>query len=226
MRHVRALLAALLLALPAAAHANDLDQDIELSGLAGLYSSSSKISGNAADKVGKPGPLLGFRYVYNLDTWLGAGFQVDVAKPGAHDSTKLLTNNISTTKLLTGEALVLGRVRFLQNQFRPYVMLGLGVHSTSLRLDSKPAPGFFWNDTGTTETRTLVNSRKMGIAVAFEGGFDYHFTNTVSAGTFLAIHSAGKASYAATAAGTAAGLTGVKGSFLGMVLGASLTGRF
>ena len=228
-------LAALLLALPAAAFAvidnsvslgNTLDRDNELSALLGLYSTSAKITGNAADKVAKPGPLAGLRWMYNLDTFLAAGLQLDAALPGPHDSAKLLANTTTRSKLTIGEALLDARYRFLQENFRPYALLGLGVHVTQLKLVSQPTAGNVWADTGTTEARTLVDSRKRGAAVLIEGGFDYHLNNDWSLGASLGYHYSGKSAFAPTAAGKAAGLTGVSGAMSGIVLGGSVIGRY
>ena len=229
------LLAALLLVLPGAASAvidnsvslgNTLDRDNELSALLGLYSTSAKLTGSAADKVAKPGPLLGLRWMYNLDTFLAAGLQVDAALPGPHDSTKLLANATTRSKLTVGEVLLDARYRFLQENFRPYALLGLGVRATQLKLDSRPAAGFAWADTGTTESRTLVDSRKRGAAVLIEAGFDYHLNTDWSLGASVGYHYAGKSTYAPTAAGKAAGLTGVTGAISGIVLGGSVIGRY
>lgn len=215
-----------MLPLRAAGAAIDLTQDNEFSVLTGIYSTPTQIMGNESDRAAKPGPFAGLRYLRNLDSMLALGFQLDAAQPRANDSLRLIANGVTRTKLLVGELLIISRVRFLEKRIRPYLLLGLGVHSTTLQIDSKPLTGFAWSDTGTSESRTLVKSRKLGGVVALESGVDYHISDSLTAGAYAGYHYATKATYKATAAGTASGLTGVKGAFGGVIAGISITGRY
>ncbi len=212
--------------MPVISSAEGLDRENEISFRLGGYSSSSKIKIDKEDDVGKSGTAFGFRYIRNVNDRVGVGLEMNLLNAGEHESTTLMTNGISTTKLNTLATLGIVRVRFGRERFRPYALGGFGIHSTSLQLDSKPQVGFVWSNTGTSETRTLVDSRKTGVALALEGGFDYHFNDTVSAGAFLGWHLQSETTYDATAAGRAGGLTGIKGSFSGIALGGSFSARF
>lgn len=211
--------------LAAPSHAEGLDRNNEAALLFGTYGSSAKIQIDQKDNAGQGGGALGFRYLHNINPRVGLGAQLTLLGAGEHESTKLITNNISTTRLGTTDVVGVLRARFGEEHFRPYLLWGLGFHSTRLSLKTAPQAGLVWADTGTREVRTAIDDRKSGAAFVFEGGFDYHFNSRLSAGALLGWHLQSSKTYEATAAGRAMGISGVRGPFAGAMAAASLSAR-
>ena len=108
----------------------------------------------------------------------------------------------------------------------PYLLAGAGAHSTSLKVVSTPFFGYGWSDSGTTETRTLVDSRKLGGAAKAQVGLDVSLGDSATLGGYAALHLAGSTTYAPTRSGTAVGLTGLKGGYTAVSYGLNAGARF
>jgi len=199
----------------------------ELSLSLGGYGSGSKVSVNGSeDKVGDGGGLLGFRYLRDLDDHVAIGVELNRLDAGSHDSTTLIAHGDSRASLKTTEALAVARVRFGGGKLRPYVLGGLGLHTTTFHLESTPAAGFTWADTGTKETRVLFDDNQAGTALALEGGLDWRFSSALAAAVFASLHYQGRAEYRPTGAGANGGFTPMRGDFGGVGLGATFSARF
>lgn len=213
--------AALLLVvlLSAGARANE---NKEITFHAGLMTLNAKgVPGGSAS-----GSSYGFRFLRDEGEFVSLGLDVDLLKPKGK-TIENLAPNISTTRQLESSA-VLGVVRVgaLEGELRPYGLLGFGIHFTSIRLEAAPKSGKTWADTGTTERRTLMDSDGRALAIKIQAGADYAVTDNFLAGGFLAYNNMGGASYNATDAGKALGLSAGGGALTAITFGISLTGRF
>jgi opacity protein-like surface antigen len=168
------------------------------------------IGGGSADN-GDLGAGFGAQYVYFLAPRLGVGLDVDYLSRAGTLSERLFPRAAAS---VGGDTwLMLGILRCSladRGSARPFILLGAGGGRTSETVDVRPS---VWADTGTHETRRLIDdsawtpaaSVRLGLdigAAAFEPGL-----LTVEAGwTGLA-----SARYGATPQGQALGLGGVSG---------------
>ena len=189
---------------------------------AGLLSLNAKgIPGGSAS-----GSAYGFRLLRDEGEITAFGVDVDLLKPKQKAVDNLAPNTRGTRQLASSSILGVVRVGPLEGDLRPYGLLGFGIHFTSVRLDAAPATGKTWADTGTTERRTLMDADGRGLAIKIQAGADYAVTNHFLAGGFLAYNNMAGASYNATDAGKALGLSGGSGALTAITFGISLTGRF
>ncbi len=209
----------------AAARAGELDHDNELSFRLGAYGSGSELEVNGKERVADGGGIGAFRYLLNLDKNAAIGVDAVGLDAGHHDSQTLMTGFNTRTALKHSELLALLRGRFGQGRLRPYVLGGLGIHTTTFQLNAAPNNGSTWSGGG-TESRSLMDDKKSGLATEVELGLDYLFTNHLTAGAFFGLHLQSERTYDAKTQGKAVGLAGIKGSFGGLALGLSLAGRF
>lgn len=157
------------------------------------------------------------------------GGELQTLKPSEHRSGTLITNGNSTTQfeslLVLAEAKLMPRGR---RRFRPYLLGGIGFHSTKMKIDVTPYPGFVWTDTGTKETRQAVDARKTSAAVTLQVGADFPVSDRVVVGLSAAWYSLGKATYESTAVAkrTRPGFTGIEGSISSTAILVHLGMRF
>jgi len=170
-------------------------------------------TGGGSDSNGDAGVLLGAHYHYSLTPRLAVGASSEWFHRGAYGSRSLLPD--SETDVSGNTVLLLGTLKLSlidRGPVRPYVLGGLGGNRTSTAIDATPRRGFGWSDTGTSETRTLVDESHWGFASSLRFGVDFALYGpsffTIEAGwTRLA-----NASYSATAAGQDLGLNSVTGN--------------
>lgn len=199
------------------------DENKEITFHAGLLTLNAKgIPGGSGS-----GSSYGFRFLRDEGGELvSLGLDVDLLKPKQKAVDDLAPNTLGSRQLASSSILGVVRVGPLEGQLRPYGLLGFGIHFTSVRLDAEPATGKTWADTGTAEKRTLMDADGRGLAVKIQAGADYAVTDHFLAGGFLAYNNMGGASYDATDAGKALGLSGGGGALTAITFGVSLTGRF
>ncbi|MBI3563999.1 MAG: hypothetical protein HY079_02245 [Elusimicrobia bacterium] len=163
--------------------------------------------GTASD--GDVGPLFGLRYLRDVSPRWSAGGEFRFEGRGGTDSPGLLAN--ADASVSGSSVLFLGLLRrsFGRDGLRPYVLVGAGAHRTTTTIDAAPAAGFAWSDTGTGETRRLVDGDAWGAAATARAGVDFTPRDpgelSLEAGWTLL----SRETYAATARGRALGLTGV-----------------
>lgn len=172
------------------------------------------------------GVSYGVDYLHAVGINVGLGLGLDYIKPADKSTDKLIANAHASTSIDSASFLGLIRVGSTEDSFQPNVLLGLGVHYTSMRIDAAPQSGFGWADTGTTEKRSLVDGAGWGPAIKFQGGADYALTDNLIAGAYLAINWLGTASYEATGQAKAMGVSSVSGSMLAISFGVNAIARF
>lgn len=185
--------------------------------------------GRAASGAGAAtvsGVSYGVDYLHSLGINVGVGLGLDYIKPADKTTDKLIAGANASTSIDSASFLGLLRVGSTEDAFQPNVLLGLGVHYTSMRIDAAPAPGFFWKDTGTTEKRSLVDGAGWGPAIKFQMGADYGLTDNLIAGAYLALNWLGTANYEATGQAKAMGVSSVSGSMLAISFGVNAIARF
>lgn len=212
-----------LLLCAAPARAADQPHELSLDVGAALPFSDVSVSGGGSAKNGKTGPRLGLRYLYALRPALSAGAELGLEVRGTKSAPGLIANGDSE---VGGTSFVaLGVVRWMfkpESARRPYIIAGVGLHSGSTMIRTKPRAGFVWTDTGTNEQRELVNGTGTGFAAALRAGIELSSRGPGFFSLEGGLSHLGSAKYGATAAGRTAGLDGLKGSITNM----TVTGRF
>lgn len=217
------LLAVLLLLLAAAPRAR---ADNELGIHAGKMSLNLGRAGSGTGSTSASGVSYGVDYIHAMGINVGLGLGLDYLKPADKSSDGLIANAHASTSIDSASFLGLLRVGSTEDSFQPNLILGLGVHYTSIRVDAAPAAGFGWKDTGTNEKRSLIDGAGWGAAIKFQAGADYALTDNVIAGGYLAINYLGTASYAATDQAKSLGVNSVGGSMLAISFGVNAIARF
>lgn len=172
------------------------------------------------------GAAYGLRYLRSTTPFIAVGMDVDLLKPADKTTDKLIADVQASTWIDSASLLGVVRVGPTDGDLRPNMLLGLGLHLTSIRLEGTPKPGFVWSNTGTAEKRTLVNSGGRGVAIKIQAGADYALNDNLIGGAFLAFNHIGAAAYEATDQGKSAGLRAIQGSMSAITFGVSLNGRF
>lgn len=183
--------------------------------------------GGGSGSNGGPGPLLGAQYVYYLNQRLGLGADFGFFGRGGTDSPSLVLS--ADTSVSGGSLLLLGVLRYAllpRGPARPYVLAGLGAHRSSTQIDATPIPGFAWSDTGTAETRRLVDGSSWGLASTLRLGMDFHYLDPAFFSFELGWLGLQGADAPATAAGRALGLSGVSGPLHVFIVGGRWGWRF
>jgi outer membrane protein W len=215
-------LAALMLAVSARA-----DNNNELQFLFGGVSPSSKISIQGTDSVGNTGLAIGGRYLHaTIYPALSIGGEILSMMPGSNTSGVLITNADSTIQMKTITFMADAKLAKPDGAVRPWGLVGLGFHSTNMHLDSTPKPGFAWTDTGTRETRTVVDSTKAGVAATLQAGLDFPLSDQFTVGVAGVWYALGSTTYDATPSAKAFGLTSISGSMSNLGFLASANYRF
>jgi hypothetical protein len=167
-------------------------------------------AGGGRDPVGGTGPAFGAEYLYDVKPRLALGLDLQWLGRGSNSSFKLLSNAESAVG--GGSFVFLGAAKLDlrgSGNARPFLLLAAGGHRTTLRVDSQPVLGFVWADTQTFETRRLIDGSSWGPAASARLGLELRNWDPsffrVEAG-FTALSGA---TYGATPAGRAIGLSGV-----------------
>jgi hypothetical protein len=169
------------------------------------------------------GGLIGGQFLYFTSENWAVGFDISHASFGDQDSNQLLTNRFTQSSADNTTGLFVVRLSYPKGHFRPYIQSGLGVHHTSLNLDGTPINGTTWSDTGTAETRTLLDDGHAGLALEGAIGTYVYFTERFFIGAELKLTSLGGKDFQPTAAGIHEGLLAPNGAVseagIGFMLG-------
>ncbi|OGS36116.1 MAG: hypothetical protein A2506_08925 [Elusimicrobia bacterium RIFOXYD12_FULL_66_9] len=168
----------------------------------------------------------GLRYLHSATPFVGVGLDVDFLKPADTSTSNLVEDGLATTSIDSASMMGVVRIGPTEGALRPNLLLGLGIHLTSFRLEAWPKPGFGWVDTGTTEKRTLIDSGGRGVAIKLQGGADYAVTDNYLVGAFLAFNYMGSATYETTNQAKSVGVSSVSGSMTAITGGVCLSARF
>jgi opacity protein-like surface antigen len=129
--------------------------------------------GGGSAKIGSTGFSVGVQYLYNIFPRLGFGVEINEYGYGAMESQSLIP--LTDTTINYKSLVWLGIVKYsfrTEGKMLPYGLFGVGVHNSSMKITTKPQPGYAWADTGTPESRTLVDDSSANLAVAVGIGFD------------------------------------------------------
>ena len=165
--------------------------------------------GSASD--GDLGVQFGAQYLYFLSPRLGVGVDTDYIDRTGTVSPRLLP---SATSSVGGDTwLMLGILRYEladKGPRRPFVLVGAGGAWNETTVDARPA---LWTDTGTHETRRLIDDGAWVPAASVRLGMDFDLDAAKSQMITLEAGWTGLASahYAATPAGAQLGLSNVSG---------------
>jgi len=172
------------------------------------------------------GSAYGMRYLRSTTPFVALGLDVDFLKPKDMSTDKLIENGLALTSIDSVSLLGVVRVGATEGSLRPNLLLGLGIHLTSMHIEAAPKTGYGWSDTMTTERRTLFDSDGRGVAVKLQGGADYAVTDRYLAGAFLALNYMGSATYEATSQAKSVGVRPARGSMTAISGGLCLSARF
>jgi len=188
--------------------------------------SLSSAGGGTGDN-GNSGILFGGQYIYYMRPRLGAGFDFEYFNRSRTDSLGLLPN--ADTNVSGDTLLLLALLRYtLVNRgwVRPYILAGIGADRTSTEIDATPLLGFSWSDTGTGETRTLVDDSNWGFASTARFGIDFNATAPTFFSLELGWTELSNGRYDATPAGRDLGLGSVAGNLSVLTFGGRWGWRF
>lgn len=148
----------------------------------GLNSPTSNVTVVGSDRNGDPSLMIGFEALKSFK-YVEAGVDVSLLKRAERSSTLLISNFNST---VSGESLVvLPVVRYVflkESRFNPYIGAGLGISKVKTKGSAKPAPGYLWSDTLTSETRQIVNKSQTSAAYSVRVGFEVKMSDSFSLG--------------------------------------------
>lgn len=148
----------------------------------GLNSPTSNVTVTGTDRNGGPSIMVGVEALKSLKH-VDVGVDVSLLKRSEFES-RVLVNNFVTN--VSGESLVvLPMVRYVfrrEASFNPYIGAGVGIAKVKTTGTARPAAGYLWSDTLSTETRTIVNESKTSAAYSIRIGFDYKMTDSFSLG--------------------------------------------
>jgi opacity protein-like surface antigen len=169
-------------------------------------------SGGDTTSNGDVGPLVGVEYLHSLTPLLsvGADFEYMYRSPTA--TPNLLPGAISNVSGNTEMLLAVAKLALTDRGYaRPYLLAGLGVDNTSTLIDATPRPGFAWPDTGTSESRTLVDGSSWGLASTLRFGIDFNVYDPVVFSVEAGWTALDNGRVAATSSAQSVGLSGLSG---------------
>jgi opacity protein-like surface antigen len=176
---------------------------------------------NYADGAG----VIGGQFLYYIldNPCLAVGVDVSHAGFDSHKSGQLLTNRNTQSSADSTVGVFVARLVYPKGRIRPYIQGGLGVHHTSLTLEGTPINSPGWQDTGTMETRPLVDDGHVGPAIEGAIGVHVYVTERFFVGAeYKVLDLVGK-DFTPTAAGRLEGLATPAGSTtesaIGLMLG-------
>jgi hypothetical protein len=167
------------------------------------------IGGGSADN-GDLGAQLGVQYVYPLTRRLGAGFDVDYFDRGGTVSERLFP--AASASVSGDSSVMLGILRYSftdRKLARPFLLLGAGGAWNSETVDVRPSGN--WANTGTHETRRLIDDSAWVPAASARLGMDFDVDALEPGVVTFEVGWTGLASarYGATPQGQALGLSNI-----------------
>lgn len=179
------------------------------------------VGGGAADN-GDLGAAFGAQYVHYLTPRLGAGVEADYVNRSGTFSTRLYPAADASVRGDTWLMLALLRYTLREHgAARPFVLLGAGGAWNKTIVDVKPSQ---WADTGTRETRRLIDDSAWAPAASARLGVDLDLD--AAAPGFVTLEAGwtrvARAGYDATPRGRALGLEGIRA----LLSFASFTARY
>jgi len=171
------------------------------------------------------GSMIGGQFLYFISDspCIALGFDVSHADFDSHDSNELLANRFTQSSAKNTTGLVIARLAYPKGRIRPYIQGGLGAQATSLTLDGTPINLTTWSDTGTSETRRLLDSSHIGPALEGAVGLHVYITQRFFIGAEYKVMALFGKDFSPTANGVHEGLLSSNGnvgeSSIGLMLG-------
>lgn len=131
-------------------------------------------TGGGTASNGDTGLFFGTQYAYSLSPRTAIGFNIEYLGRSPTGSQSLVPE--TNTDVSGGTFLLMPTVKYAftsRGNARPYLLAGVGANRTSTVVDATPNVGFGWSDTGTAETRTLVDDSRWGLAYTGRVGIDF-----------------------------------------------------
>lgn len=127
--------------------------------------------GGGRERFGSSGVAGGAQYIYQATPAIGLG--LDIAGVRFADREHLLPQSVAASggSLLTVE----GLARFLllpEKRLSPFILGGAGMNHFNANLEARPAAGFVWSDTRTSEIRRIIDKTSLGYALSLGGGLE------------------------------------------------------
>lgn len=171
------------------------------------------VQGGGKEVAGSIGSISGVEQYIEIHPSLSLGLQFNTSKPATHRSEQFISNATSFLDSESWTLLLSYRGQLIsQGSVRPYVVAGAGVQNTHLSIEA--SPGSPWPDTGTKESRKIVDAWKYSLAAAVGVGIDFYykkypkFFQSIEVRWFYL----GDNSYGVTSEGRGARLSDAKGS--------------
>lgn len=187
------------------------------------HESRTTIPGESNDSDGEPRSGLGFEHSLQLNDRLALGYEIAVLVRHGEKSTRLINNVITTASGDTTTLMLMGKYG-VGRVFKPYIGGGVGAGFYRLLLKGKTADGSPWAATGTTDERTLIESRQVSMGATARAGVDFVVKKGVLLGFEAGYYKFGKITHDLTPAGAA--VLGGNRSMDITPIGVTMSGRF
>jgi len=131
---------------------------------------STSLGGPGSD-AGGTGFILGLEYLRPISNRLSAGFEASFARRSKKDSTGSIANARTEASGSSRFFMTSIRWRFRpRRKITPHLGARLGAHNSNISIKATPLTGYAWSDTSTTETRTIIDDSKWGLAYGVTAG--------------------------------------------------------
>lgn len=138
----------------------------------GMNNPTSKLDGNVKD--GNTGLYTEADVLFPITHQLAVGVGGLYAGRSKIESNELVPGGTTSFDAFTLGLLAVGKMKFdLSDSVIPYLNGGVGISESHANLDMRPQPGYYWVDTNTTESRTLINEGKSSPIYTIGGGLNF-----------------------------------------------------
>lgn len=139
--------------------------------------------GGGKETAGTTGLAIGGQFLYDLRKDIGLGLDINHYGTGDRTSSSFIPAADSTLNSSVTSVLAVWKFSMLTDgKVWPYIIGGLGMASANLKVDAKPSAGFVWRDSGTNETRSLVDKTNTAFSGAVALGLDVPITSQIFLG--------------------------------------------
>ncbi len=153
--------ALLLAALVLPANAETLHLN-EISFNMGRFTPRVTLTIDGQDDLASPGLAYGAQYLRQTSSHAAFGIGFEKLNPLAHNSMTVITHGLTTSNFESFTFMGLAKFS-TSGALRLYLMGGLGLHSTTLKIDMFPLAGYVWLDTGTKDKALPVLRTALGL---------------------------------------------------------------
>jgi|GEM_PF-5337854 len=152
---------------------SDASPEFEMRLSGGGFVPLSKVTILGQDYLTGPGYSLGAQLLLRQSPHFYFGLEFERLTGGKNSSPTLKDIFADNADFDSAEIMAIERISTSEGKVRPYAIGGVGLEAATIRINGSPQAGHVWPDTGTTETRNLVNSFQRAPAFTFQIGFDY-----------------------------------------------------